>query len=186
MPWFWRCPVAEVQSLYDASVGARHLEMGVGTGYLPAHAQFPVPDPRITLVDLNPAPLAYTARRLSQYATTLVRANVLEPLPVQGPFDSAAMNFLLHCVPGSIEDKGVILRNAAAVVKPGGIVFGSTILSSDVPVTPQARLLMKVFNARGIFHNDRDTLAGLRTVLSGFDRHKLVVRGCVALFRVRP
>ena len=65
------------------------------------------------------------------------------------------------------------------------MIFGSTILSAGVPVTPQARLLMNVFNARGIFHNDRDNLDDLRGALAGLGRYKLVVRGCVALFRAR-
>jgi ubiquinone/menaquinone biosynthesis C-methylase UbiE len=185
MPLVWRCAVKHVQGLYDASVGARHLEMGAGTGYLLANTEFPVRNPEITLVDLNPTPLAYTAQRLERYNITQVQANVLEPLPVDGPVDSAGLNFLLHCVPGSLKDKGVVLKNAAAVVRPGGVIFGSTILSAGVPVTPQARLLMKVFNARGIFHNDWDNLDDLRGALAGLGRYKLVVRGCVALFRAR-
>jgi ubiquinone/menaquinone biosynthesis C-methylase UbiE len=185
MPLVWRCPVKHVQGLYDASVGARHLEMGAGTGYLLANTEFPVRDPEITLVDLNPSPLAYTAQRLGRYEVTQIQANVLEPLPLDGPVDSAGLNFLLHCVPGSLKDKGVVLKNAATVVRPGGILFGSTILSAGVPVTPQARLLMKFFNARGIFHNDRDNLDDLREALAGLGRYKLVVRGCVALFRAR-
>lgn len=185
MPLVWRCPVKHVLGLYNASVGARHLEMGAGSGYLPANADFPVPHPRITLVDLNPNSLAHTAERLARYETVQVRANVLEPLPVDGPYDSAGLNFLLHCVPGSIREKAAVLRNAAAVVKPGGVVFGSTILSTGVRVLPQARLLMRAFNKRGIFHNDRDSLDDLRRVLSGLGSYKLVVRGCVALFRAR-
>ncbi|MBP2320053.1 SAM-dependent methyltransferase [Kibdelosporangium banguiense] len=185
MPVVWRCPVKHVQGLYDASVGAQHLEMGVATGHLLANAGFPVRDPQITLLDLNPAPLAYTAQRLARYDVTQVRANVLEPLPLDDLYDSVSLNFLLHCVPGSIKEKGSVLKNAAAVVRPGGIVFGSTILSAGVAVAPQARLLMKYLNARGIFHNDRDTLDDLREVLAGLGRYQLVVRGSVALFRAR-
>ena len=185
MPLVFGCPVGHVQGLYNAGVGARHLELGVGTGYLPANAAFPVPDPEITLVDLNPAPLAYTAERLARYKTIQVQANVLDPLPVEGPFDSAGLSFLLHCVPGSIWEKGVVLENAAKVVKPGGVIFGSTVLSSGVRVLPHARMYMKALNKRGIFHNERDSLDDLRRVLAGLGCYKLVVRGCVALFRAR-
>ncbi len=186
-PLFWRCPVSSVQRLYNASVGAEHLELGVGTGYLPAHSTFPVPAPRITLLDLNPTTLAVATKRLAKYRTARVRANVLEPLPVpKSAFDSVGLNFLLHCLPGTLREKGVVLAHAAAAARPGGVVFGSTILSSGVPVSVPARMMMRVLNATGVFHNDRDDLGDLRSQLDRhFASHQLIVRGCVALFRAR-
>lgn len=184
-PWFWRCPPRNFRRLYDTCAGARHLEVGVGSGYLLAHCRFPVPDPHITLVDLNPATLDYTAKRLKKYRTEKVRANALDPLPVPpGTFDSAALSFLLHCIPGSLDEKGVVFAHAAAAVRPGGVVFGSTILSSGVPVTRAGRSLMRSLNDKGVFHNDRDDLDGLRRQLdTHFDHHELVTRGSVGLFR---
>ncbi|UCM86662.1 class I SAM-dependent methyltransferase [Streptomyces marincola] len=184
-PWFWRCPPRNFRQLYDTCAGARHVEIGVGTGYLLHHARFPVPDPRITLVDLNPATLDYTAKRLARYRTERVVANALEPLPLpEGEADSAALSFLLHCLPGSIADKGVALAHAARAVRPGGVVFGSTILASGVPVTRAGRFLMRELNRKGVFHNERDSLGDLRDRLDAhFPRHELVVRGCVGLFR---
>ncbi|GAB2629513.1 class I SAM-dependent methyltransferase [Streptomyces capparidis] len=184
-PWCWRCPSRNFRRMYDTCVGARHLEIGVGTGYLLAHCRFPVPDPRITLVDLNPATLEYTAQRLKRYRTERVLANALEPLPVPpGSFDSAALSFLLHCIPGDITEKGVALAHAAAAVRPGGVVFGSTVLASGVPVSRAGRSLMGKLNAKGVFHNDRDDLGDLRDQLTRhFERHELVTRGCVGLFR---
>ncbi len=184
-PWCWRCPPRNFRQLYDTCVGARHAEIGVGTGYLLARCRFPVPDPHITLVDLNPATLAYTAERLAGHRTERVLANALEPLPLaEGTYDSAALSFLLHCIPGSLKEKGIALAHAARAVRPGGIVFGSTVLASGVPVSRAGRLLMRGLNRRGVFHNDRDSLGDLRDQLEAhFDRHELVVRGCVGLFR---
>lgn len=186
-PLWWGCTVGDLLGLYNASVGAEHLEIGVGTGYLPAHCRFPVADPRITLLDLNPAPLAFTARRLRSYRPTTVLANVLEPFPLPANrFDSVALNFLLHCVPGSIPEKAVVLASAARVAKPGGVVFGGTVLSSGVPVPRRARIMLRCFNRLGLFHNDRDDLADLRSELDRrFVGHRIVVRGNTALFRAR-
>jgi ubiquinone/menaquinone biosynthesis C-methylase UbiE len=186
-PLFWRCPPANFAELYGRSLGAKHLELGVGTGYLMAHARFPVSNPKITLVDLNPATLDYTAQRLRFFETAKVIGNALEPLPVpDASHDSAALSFLLHCIPGSLREKGVAIKHAAATVRPGGTVFGSTILSSGVPVTGAGRWLMKNLNAKGIFHNDQDSLEDLRAQLAAeFDDFELYTRGSVGLFRAR-
>ncbi|MFF8596798.1 class I SAM-dependent methyltransferase [Streptomyces sp. NPDC015220] len=186
-PLFWRCSPRDFEKMYNTSIGAKHLEIGVGTGYLLARTRFPVSNPKITLADLNPATLDFTAERLRFFETTKVVANALEPLPVpDGSHDSAALSFLLHCIPGSLRDKGVAIKHAAAAVRPGGTVFGSTVLSSGVPVTRAGRWLMDDLNAKGVFHNDQDTLADLRAQLEqNFDDFDLVTRGSVALFRAR-
>src|SRR4051794_8944873 len=57
VPRFYRCPTKDLTELYNRSLGARHLELGVGTGYLMTHSRFPVSNPKITLVDLNEATL---------------------------------------------------------------------------------------------------------------------------------
>ncbi|KAA2247285.1 class I SAM-dependent methyltransferase [Solihabitans fulvus] len=186
-PLFWRCSLRTVQRWYDSRVGARHLEIGVGTGYLPLHSRFPVPDPAITLLDLSPHSLAFTARRLARFRPERIQANVLEPLPVaDAAFDSVCMNLLLHCVPGSLRVKGIALAHAAKAVRPGGVVFGSTVLRQGVPVTPQARWLLRTVNRKGIFHNDEDSLDDLRQQLDlHFASSRLVVVGCVAFFEGR-
>jgi hypothetical protein len=63
-PVLWRCPKARLVELYDAHVGARHLDIGVATGRLLDECRFPVATPEITLMDLNPNSLAAASRRL--------------------------------------------------------------------------------------------------------------------------
>ncbi|OLB73293.1 MAG: hypothetical protein AUI14_26775 [Actinobacteria bacterium 13_2_20CM_2_71_6] len=110
-PLLWRCRTSRILRQYDL-VGADHLELGVGTGYYLDRCAFPVPEPRITLLDLNAETLRYTAQRLARYRPDLVRANVLEPLPVpRHHFDSVALNYLLHCVPGDLNDAMGVFHN---------------------------------------------------------------------------
>jgi SAM-dependent methyltransferase len=180
----WRCPKAEMLASYDRNVGARHLDLGVGTAYFLDRCRFPDVRPQITLVDLNPTVLRVAASRIGRYRPEVIKANVLEPLPVPAEaYDSVGVNFLLHCLPGDWQVKGRVFASTAAALRPGGRVFGSTILADGVKTTAPARALMRLYNSHGIFHNARDDLAGLEEQLAGrFADHRLTVRGCVALF----
>lgn len=180
----WRCPKEHMLRSYQRNVGARHLEVGVGTALFLDKARFGTPSPRITLMDLNPTVLSFAARRIARYQPTVVRADVLKPFPVPpGSFDSVGMNFLLHCVPGDWETKGAALAGAAAAVRSDGRVFGSTILAAGIPTRAPARRVMGLCNRLGIFHNTTDDLDGLDSTLARyFERHTLSVRGSVALF----
>ncbi|MEE9598728.1 MAG: class I SAM-dependent methyltransferase, partial [Acidiferrobacterales bacterium] len=98
----WRCPTRRLQALYDRNVAARHLDVGVGTGYFLDKARWPVERPAITLVDLNEHSLKAAADRIERFGPDSVRANVLEPLHDIGRFDSVGLCYLLHCLPGTL------------------------------------------------------------------------------------
>ncbi|MFF3273468.1 class I SAM-dependent methyltransferase [Streptomyces chrestomyceticus] len=185
--WVWRCHHDEILRRYQAAVGAKHLEIGVGSGECPDRARFPVAEPDLTLLDLNPYTLEFASERLARYAPRAVRADALEPLEragvPAGVFDSVAVNLVLHCVPGDLHAKRAVLENAAAAARSGGTVVGSTVLAAGVPRTPYARRRMRKLNERGIFHNSADSLSDLAKVLgSTFADFDLDVRGCMALF----
>jgi hypothetical protein len=119
-----------------------------------------------------------------------VIADVLEPLPddLPGrPFDSVGLNYLLHCLPGAMPDKAAtVFANVAPHVGPGGVVFGSTILTGGVRRPALAKVLADAYNRKGIFHNADDDLEGLTTALEGaFASHTVEVAGSVALFTGR-
>ncbi|MFH8404403.1 methyltransferase [Streptomyces sp. NPDC018019] len=181
----WRCPPGAMLRLHERNLGARHLELGVGTGHFLDRGRFPVPHPAIDLLDLNPDALAHAARRLARHRPTTHRANVLEPLPVpEGAFDSVGMNLLLHCLPGgSLRAKEAVVKNAVTAARAGGRVFGSTVLAEGVHLNPAARAMLRNHNERGILNNARDSLADLRWVLhEHLTDVQIRVRGCIALF----
>jgi SAM-dependent methyltransferase len=183
----WRCPSDRVLALYQANVSANHLDVGVGTGYFLDRVAFPAPLPRLGLLDLNGNSLTHTARRLIRYSPEMYRADVLQPIEVGAePFDSIGLNYLLHCLPGPMEAKAVAFDNLRPMLKPGGTIFGGTVLRHGIRLPPQARLWMGLYNTMGFFGNDRDSLAGLRAALeSRFDDVTVETHGCVALFRAR-
>lgn len=183
----WRCPAARVLERYDRFVSANHLEVGVGSGYFLDRCRFPVNEPRITLVDLNADCLAATARRIARYRPAQFVRNALEPFELDGQsFDSAGINFVLHCVPGTIETKACIFDHIRAVMKPGSVIFGSTVLWQGVNHGMLARNLTPIYNRRRIFANLSDSLDGLRAILRDrFPDHELHTVGSVALFHAR-
>lgn len=183
----WRCPARRIREHYDAHVSANHLDVGVGTGYFLDHCRFPTASPRVALMDLNTTCLDVAAHRIARYEPEVHCANVLEPISIDVPrFDSVGMNYLLHCVPGSMRAKGVVFEHLTALVNPGALVFGATLLHDGVPRNWLARQVMKRNNAHGIFSNAQDDLDGLRDVLAQhLDQPKLDVVGCVGVFSGR-
>src|SRR5438876_5644469 len=104
----WKCPSRRILEHYEEHVSTNHLDVGVGTGYFLDRCRFASPSPRLALMDLNSNCLAVAGRRIARYDPEAYRANVLEPFPFRVPkFDSVGMNYLLHCLPGSIRSKGV-------------------------------------------------------------------------------
>ena len=114
-------PPGPLVRLYDEHVSARHLDIGVGTGYLLDKCNYPTQSPEITLMDLNPAPLQVAAKRLHRYRPKTHQANALEPfgLPA-GTFESVGLNWCCTACPATSQPRasssttlGPCLRRAA-------------------------------------------------------------------------
>lgn len=183
----WRCPTPRLLAHYDQLVSANHLDVGVGSGFFLDRCTFPSPSPRLVLMDLNSSALSHAASRVDRYSPKSVVHNVLEPAPTDlARFDSIAINYLLHCIPGSMSSKACVFGHLKALLKPGGVLFGSTLLGTGVDRNWAARRLMKVYNKRGIFCNEQDDLDGLRLGLADhFDEPYVELVGCAALFSAR-
>jgi SAM-dependent methyltransferase len=183
----WRCPSRHIVRLYDEHVTDRHLDVGPGTGYFLDRCSFPVAAPDVTLLDLNPHVLDAASRRIARYTPRTYQADLLEPLDLEpGSFGSIGMTHVLHCVPGTIPDKVAILERLAVLLRPGGVLFGTTVLAGGVPGTPLSRAHIAGLNRKGIFANRGDDLEGLRRELAArFGDHQLTTRGSIAVFEVR-
>jgi SAM-dependent methyltransferase len=184
----WRCRSSRMLERYDRYVGARHLDVGVGTGWFLDHCSWPVDAPQITLLDLNENSLSAAAGRIDRYHPATVRANVLDPVELPSPsFDSMALNFLFHCLPGDLGWKAAtVAANLRPSLAPGGVLFGSTILGRDVSHNFLGRRLMRLYNRKGIFSNTEDDRRGLEQGLaSQLSNVEVEVVGAVALFAGR-
>ena len=181
-PVVWRCPTSRLVDGYRRNVGRRHLDVGPGTGYFLARAGLPDGSP-VTLLDPNVHVLEHASRRLRRLDVTTVEADVCKPLPIDGPFDSAALNGVLHCLPGPLPRKADAIADVAAVLAPTGVLFGASILGTSGRHTRLARSLLKGNNRRGTFDNLGDTEDGLREILeASFGRVELETVGSMAIF----
>ena len=184
----WQCPSRKILDFYNEHVSARHLDIGVGTGYFLDKCRFPSSAPTLALFDLNPYSLATAAKRVRRYAPTSHRGNVLSPIDIGlSGFDSIGLNYLLHCLPGTLDYKSrLVFEHVTPLLKNGGVAFGSTILADGAHQTFLAKRLMTFYNAKKIFSNLSDRRQDLEASLhTHFAEHTLRIEGCVALFAGR-
>lgn len=178
----WKTPIPPVVERYRRHLGARHLDVGPGTGYFIEKAGPPA-GTEITLLDPNPHVLKHVSRRLASMAPATVEADVMKPLPVDGPFDSAALSFVLHCLRAPMTNKATAIRNIADVLTPDGVLFGGTVLGLRESHTRPARAFLRAVNKKGDFDNLEDTVEGLRGILdASFRDVEIEVAGSAALF----
>jgi 2-polyprenyl-3-methyl-5-hydroxy-6-metoxy-1,4-benzoquinol methylase len=183
----WKCPSSRIEELYNKHVSANHLDVGVGTGYFLDRCEFPAENPRVALMDLNPNTLDFASKRISRYKPERYRHNVFDAISTKiQPFDSVGMNYLLHCLPGSISEKAVVFDNLKAIMNRNAAIFGSTILQGDAPRSWTAKRLMGLYNKKGIFANTADDFESLKEALNRrFENVSVELIGCVAMFSGR-
>jgi len=183
--YVWRAPAELGVDMYRENIRPNHLDVGPGTGYFIAHAGLPSGS-RVTILDPNPTVLRHVTRRLRDLDVTAVEADVLKPLPVAGPFASAGLNAVLHCLPGPLERKAVAVANIAGVLAPGATLFGATVLGRSAKHTRLGRAFLTAFNRRGAFDNLDDTEDGIAEILrASFSEVTIETVGGLAMFAAR-
>ena len=183
----WRCPTQRLIGHYNQYITENHLDVGVGTGFFLDNCRFPSQTPRIALLDVNQDALDFASRRIAHYTPETYLYNILEPISTDmARFDSIGINYLLHCLPGTIASKTVIFDHLKALMNPNAVLFGSTLLQGGVSRNWFAKRLMDFYNKKGIFSNRHDDLDGLKQALSQrFHDVSVKVVGCAAFFSGR-
>jgi len=180
--YVWRAPAELSVRLYRQHIRPNHLDVGPGTGYFIDRAGLPAGS-RVTILDPNPNVLRHVTRRLRDLDVTAVEADVLKPLPVAGPFASAGLNAVLHCLPGPLERKAVAIANISRVLAPDATLFGATVLGRSARHTRAGRAMLSAFNRRGVFDNLDDTEGGIADILrASFGEVSIETVGGLAIF----
>jgi len=148
-------------------------------------------------MDLNEKSTKYAANRLRQlsYQVTELTGDARNPFPMKRAgnkddnlFDSVGLFHLLHCIPGTLRDKQVVLQNAANALKPEGVAFGANVTPVDCEDEPNlfAKSVLAVSHGLGALNNQNDSHADMEKVLDDtFHDYKLERVGCMSLWAAR-
>ena len=176
----WRCPTATMVEHYRSRAGRSHLDVGPGTGYFLER----IDSPSLTLLDLNASCLAAASDRVGHgRSVASLQQSFFDPLPREHSFDSIGLNFLLHCIPS--HEKWDRLSQLRGHLRPGGTIFGSTLIPDPETATLAARALNSTYNKLGVFGNADDTMDELENALRGYAEVSTRRVGQVALFSAR-
>ncbi|HDG9776768.1 TPA: class I SAM-dependent methyltransferase [Raoultella planticola] len=180
----WRCETDKyLLPHFLKNLGSCHLDIGVGSGYYLTN----IPEAcSLTLMDLNENSLMTAASRAGDTRELhTVRHDVFEPFPgeLKEKFDSVSLFYLLHCLPGTMQDKASVIQHAAEALTENGILSGATILTGRVKHNAFGHKLLKIYNQKGIFSNQNDSAEALHTILSAsFHNVSISVVNTVGLF----
>jgi hypothetical protein len=180
----WRCPTQRLVELYRENLSPDHLEAGVGTGLLLERAATPKLK-RLVLLDANRNCLDRAGARLARFKPELHQVNLLAPLALPAaPVTSVGLTYVLHCLPGSMDEKLAAVDHLRPLMRDGATLFGATILGRGIAPNRAASALLDLYNAKGVFNNRADDIEslsdGLRRRLANV---AVAQEGCVAVFR---
>lgn len=180
-PFLWGCSTDFLVKRYDAYLGRKHLDVGVGTGFLLTQCKSKIHD--LSLMDLSENCLRKSANRLKDCRPNTIRHNILKAPPdTEVKFDSIALNYVMHCVVGDFSLKSVAFRNLKSCLKSNGLLFGVTVLENDNS-NILARCCNRLLNLMGVFNNKQDSLVDLDAGLRRFFKYVSVeARASVILF----
>ncbi len=180
----WHCPRKILINFFKENTSDNHLDIGVGTGYFLRKLHLIPGKQRIGLLDLNEHCLAYATKKLQQFQPEVYQQDVFKPFNgITKKFDSVSLNYILHCLPGTMSQKAVAFDHIKSVMNPGGKLFGTTILGKGVNQNGLAKKLLILYNNKKIMHNLNDNIETLLHELQQrFSSVQIKIQGCVALF----
>lgn len=180
----WRCSRKILIHFFKENTSINHLDIGVGTGYFLRKLHLTPGNQRIGLLDLNEHCLDYAKNRLNQFHPEVYKHDVFEPFTsITKKFDSISLNYVLHCLPGTMSQKAKTFDHIKEVLNPEGKIFGTTILGKGIHHNFLAKKLLAIYNRKKIMNNindDKEIL--LKELQNKFSHVQLRVIGCVALF----
>ncbi|MCJ8326530.1 MAG: class I SAM-dependent methyltransferase [Campylobacterales bacterium] len=167
-------------------MSTNHLDVGVGTGYF-LNKCLKENTKRVCLFDLNENSLNQAKNSIKRFNVKTYKVNVLEEINVKcEKFDSISINYLLHCLPGSLSQKTICFSYLDKYLNDNAIIFGSTILAKNTKKNYFAKKLMAIYNKKGIFSNSEDSVEDLESSLHKyFTNVKIEIKGTVAIFSAK-
>lgn len=150
--YVWRCSENYIFENYKKNIRRKHLEIGPGTGYF--LKKINNSDIDLTLMDINQPILQFSSNNLkTSFSNVKIRNHNIFEKKIEEKYDSIGINYVLHCVPGKLEDKIDKLLNN---LNKHGILFGATVISDPERLYFLSKLELKALNKFNVFNNSND------------------------------
>lgn len=181
----WRCETDEfLIPHFQNNLSENHMDIGVGTGLYLKKSLHKIN--KITLTDLNFHSLMYAKKQIPHdKLNSCLNHDIFNDFPeeLESSFDSISIFYLLHCLPGTMNDKVKAIEKISHTLTKSGVLYGATILGDGVNHNRFGKKLMSIYNKKGIFCNFYDSADSLESMLSSvFNDVNVSVKGTVALF----
>lgn len=155
--YVWRCNKQNIVNNYTKNIGKIH-----GTGYFLKN-NYSLQ--KLYLMDINDDTLNFTKNNLQDKSKNikiakLINHNIFENKIEFKKLDSVCLNYVLHCVPGRLEEKVDNLVNNL-IVNNQVKYFGATVLSNKYLQTPLSNCQLYFLNEFKIFNNTNDDYQNL-------------------------
>lgn len=165
----WRCKTSYLVDLYRSHVSRKHLEVGVGTGYLLRHAVFPSHWVQLHILDCNPRVLQHAYQRLSRYSPTPVLCDLMsDDWPALPQQQSIGMNYVWHALEGRLEQRAQVFKKLAHCLLPTGVLFGSSVVGIHPKMPKFSQFVSRHWLSVGLFNNQGDHPEQLSDILSEY------------------
>lgn len=170
--WMWDYPRLRQLDFYNRYATAHHAEVGLATTWYLENFRKRYNSYDFTLIDLSADALSYAQDRLEHgpirsviKSLSTIHTDILENIPTDKKFNSVGLNFVIHCLPGTIESKTRAIANIADILTDDGVLFGTTLLGQPAQSHINAKVVNKLYNRLGVFSNTTDTHEGLKNIL---------------------
>ncbi|VVU94689.1 hypothetical protein CPAV1605_414 [seawater metagenome] len=151
--YVWKCDKSHILNNYKNNMSNNHLEIGPGTGYF--LKKFSCNNTKLTLMDINDNILNYSHGNLINNFKSInsINHNIFQK-EFYGNYKSVGINYVLHCIPGRIEDNVQILIDN---LQPKDCtIFGSSVITDTELVSILAKGELYFLNKFQIFNNKND------------------------------
>ena len=177
------------------SKSLNHLEIGVASAYdlINCDIENNKSNINITLMDYDDHPLNMAKKQLLQHGFNesnlkTICTDILQLKPgmfeannINKAYDTIAMGFLLHCIPGSMNEKfSIILNNLSSVMDENTKLFGMTVCNPTQEILKRNRFkslggfVISTAQRQGDMYNTQDTPQHVEDTLKQyFDDYKI-------------
>ena len=191
--YVWKCDQRYIIDNYEKNIKNNHLEIGPGTGYFLKNIKNiknikttkTTQNINLALLDINDDTLKFSAKNLQNSFNNIkcFNTNIFEkkPVTILPKINSVGINYVLHCVPGNLEDNIQSLINN--IGQSNINYFGASVVSNKELSTFVAKIELYFLNKFGIFNNKNDNYLNLVKYFEKNNiKYEIKIKGNVVIF----